>query len=314
MFAFGQPPILGLGASGGFEFMMQDRSDAGVAKLNEVTRAFIAAASKRPEIASVSTGFRATVPQYRVDLDTDKVQTLGVPIADVYSTLQTFLGGLYVNDFNRFGRTWRVMMQAEPEFRRSPDDIDQFFVRTAGREMVPLSHARAGERRVGTRRGLSLQPIPRRAVVGRQRPGLQLGTGRGGDGGSGSRGAATRLRLRMDRHRVPATPAEGQEPITFGFAAVLVLLFLAALYESWTIPFAVVLAVPLGMFGALGAVTLRGYAYDIYTQIGIVTLIGLAAKNAILIVEYAKLRREQGESVVDAALDAAHAALPADSR
>ncbi|MEP7118487.1 MAG: efflux RND transporter permease subunit, partial [Acidobacteriota bacterium] len=139
VFAFGQPPILGLGASGGFEFMIQDRSDAGVARLSEVTRAFIAAASKRPEIATVTTGFRATVPQYRVNLDTDKAQTLGVPIAEVYSTVQTFLGGLYVNDFNRFGRTWRVMMQGEPEFRRRPDDIGQFFVRTAGREMVPLS-------------------------------------------------------------------------------------------------------------------------------------------------------------------------------
>ena len=305
VFPFGQPPILGLGASGGFEFMIQDRGDAGVARLDEVTKAFIAAASKRPEIGTIATGFRATVPQYRVNLDTDKAQTLGVPIGDVYSTLQTFLGGLYVNDFNRFGRTWRVMMQGEPEFRRRPEDIGQFYVRTGARDMVPLSTL------------VSVAPVSGPEVVYRYNRyrAAQLS---GANAPGYSSGQAAAALEEVAAQVLPAgfgyewtgtvfqqRRAEGQEPVAFGLAALLVLLFLAALYESWSIPFAVVLAVPLGLLGALAAVMLRGYAYDIYTQIGIVTLIGLAAKNAILIVEYAKLRHEQGRSATEAAFDAA---------
>ncbi|MCC7123458.1 MAG: multidrug efflux RND transporter permease subunit [Acidobacteria bacterium] len=305
VFAFGQPPILGLGASGGFEFMIQDRGDAGVARLNEVTRAFIAEAGKRPEIGTITTGFRSTVPQYRVNLDTDKAQTLGVPIGDVYSTLQTFLGGLYVNDFNRFGRTWRVMMQGEPEFRRRPEDIDQFYVRTVDREMVPLSTLMQVEAVSGPEVVYRYNRYRAAQLSGTNAVGFSSGQAAAAieevaaqvlPPGFGYEWTGTMFQQRR---------AEGQEPVAFGLAAVLVLLFLAALYESWTIPFAVVLTVPLGLLGALAAVMLRGYAYDLYTQIGIVTLIGLAAKNAILIVEYAKLRHEQGLSSAEAAFDAA---------
>src|SRR5215471_1766650 len=139
VFGFGLPPILGLGAAGGFELMLQDRTDGDLTRFSDVTQTFVQAARQRPEIASINTGLRTTVPQFRVDLDTDKAQTLGVPVTDVYSTLQTFLGGLYVNDFNRFGRTWRVMMQAEPEYRGRPADINRFYVRTNEGSMVPLS-------------------------------------------------------------------------------------------------------------------------------------------------------------------------------
>jgi multidrug efflux pump len=307
--AFGQPPIQGLSTTGGFQFMLEDRLGVGVQDLAQVADLTAQAARRRPEIATVVNTFRSNVPSYKVDVDLDKVQTLGIPVTDVYDALQTFLGGLYVNDFNAFGRTWQVMVQAESEFRGEPRNIDRFYVRTGGGDMVPLNAlstvaATAGPDviyRYNRNRAVQLIGIPAAGYSSGQAVSAMEDV------------AATSLPAGYSYEWTGTTyqqkEAQGHESFIFGFAAVLVFLFLAALYESWSIPFAVLMALPLGLFGALFAVWLRAYPYDIYTQIGIVTLIGLAAKNAILIVEFARTRYEAGHSIRDAALEAARLRL-----
>ncbi|HEX4229066.1 MAG TPA: multidrug efflux RND transporter permease subunit [Bryobacteraceae bacterium] len=309
-FGFGLPPILGLGTSGGFDFMLEDRANGSIDDLSRTADALLAAARQRPELGTVVSTFRGNVPEYNVAVDIDKAQTLGIPVSDVYDSLQTFLGGLYVNDFNRFGRTWKVLMEADAQYRDQASDINRFYVRSSQGEMIPL----------GTL--VHVKPVSGPEVIyryNRYRAIEILGQAAPGH----SSGEAAAAMEQVAQHNLPKgygyewtgtvyqqKLAEGKEAYTFGLAAVLVFLFLAALYESWSIPFAVILAVPLGIFGALLAVFLRHFDYDIYTQIGIVTLIGLAAKNAILIVEFAKDKRErEGMPTVDAAIEAAHLRL-----
>jgi hydrophobe/amphiphile efflux-1 (HAE1) family protein len=305
-FAFGLPPILGLSITGGFQFMLEDRGGGELPQLSQVADSLIDAAHKQPDIGNIISTFRATVPAYSVNVDTDKLQTLGVPVSDAYNALQTFLGGLYINDFNRFSHTWQVLVQAEPEFRANPSDINHFYVRTTNGDMVPLGTV------------FSVQPTTGPDVVYRYNRfrAIQI---LGGPAPGVSSGRAVDVMEKVASEALPSgygyewtgttyqeKLSQGHEGIIFGFASVLVFLCLAALYESWSIPLAVLLSLPLGLFGALLAVYLRNFPYDIYTQIGIVTLIGLAAKNAILIVEFAKDSHDQeGMSARDAALHAA---------
>jgi hydrophobe/amphiphile efflux-1 (HAE1) family protein len=306
--AFGLPPIMGLSVTGGFQYVLEDRMGGTVEDLARTADGLIENSRQKPEIAGVLTTFYPNVPGYRVDMDIPKLQAVGVPVGDAYNALQTFLGGLYVNDFNLFGRTWQVVVQAQPEFRGTPTDFEHFYVRTADARMAPLGtfaslHATASPDviyRYNRNRAIQLQGTPS--------PGR-------------SSGEAVKAMEEVSNNLPPGYAyewtgttyqeklAQGNEGVIFGFAAVLVFLFLAALYESWTIPLAVLFALPLGVFGALAAVALRGFPYDIYTQIGIVTLIGLAAKNAILIVEFARERHAGGMSARDAAMEAARLRL-----
>jgi multidrug efflux pump subunit AcrB len=227
----------------------------------------------------------------------------------VYNALQTFLGGLYVNDFNRFSRTWRVTLQAEPEFRTTPDDINRFYVRTSSGDMVPLSTLVKISPMAGPEVIFRYNRFRAAKIVGQNAPGYSSGQAAAAMDDVGEHNLPAGFTYEWTGTVFQQKLSQGHELFLFGFAAVLVFLFLAALYESWSIPFAVILAVPLGLFGALLAVYLRKYDYDIYTQVGIVTLIGLAAKNAILIVEYARLRRKEGMTIQDAAMEAARLRL-----
>lgn len=309
VYPFGLPPILGLGTGGGFQYMLEDRTGGSIENLAQTADLLVDAARRRPELGNVLNTFRPDVPAYKVEVDLDKVQTLGVPVTDTYNTLQTFLGGLYVNDFNIFGRTWQVLVQAEPEFRGRPRDINRFYVRNGTGDMVPVGTLATVEPTAGPDVVYRYNRYRAVQVLGGPAPGYSSGQAVGAmedlsasvlPAGYGYEWTGTAYQQKL---------AEGHEGVIFGFAAVLVFLFLAALYESWSIPFAVLLALPLGFFGALAAIWLRSYPYDIYTQIGIVTLIGLTAKNAILIVEFARVRHEHGESIRDAAMEAARLRL-----
>ncbi len=310
VYPFGLPPILGLSTSGGFQFMLEDRAGtAGVEQLAQTADLLVQTARQRRVLTPTVNTFRSNVPAYKVSVDLDKVQTLGIPVADAYNTLQTFLGGLYVNDFNVFGRTWQVLVQAEPEFRSRPRDINRFYVRTAGGDMVPMGTLASVAATAGPDVIYRYNRFRAVQLLGGPAPGYSSGQAVGAMEDLANSVLPSGYGYEWTGTTYQEKEAQGHEAVIFGFSSVLVFLCLAALYESWSIPFAVLLAVPLGLFGALFAVWVRSYPYDIYTQIGIVTLIGLAAKNAILIVEFARARYERGQPIESAALVAARLRL-----
>ncbi|HEX7125560.1 MAG TPA: multidrug efflux RND transporter permease subunit [Thermodesulfobacteriota bacterium] len=307
--AFNPPPIPGLGVTGGFSFMLEDRTGQAPEALQAAVARVVSAAQQRPEIGSVLSSFAADTPGYRFDVDRDKAQTLGVPVSDVFQALQTFLGGVRINDFTRFGRTYDVVMQAEGRYRRDVRDIQSFFVRNADGQMVPLTTLVTPVRESGPIVMTRYNAYRAAEITGTAAPGYSSGQAMQAMEEVAASVLPSGFGYEWSGLSLQEQQSAGQAPVVFGLALLFVFLFLAALYESWAVPFAVLLGVPLGVFGAFAAVWLAGYANTVYAQIGLILLIGLAAKNAILIVEFAKVRRDRGMPIVQAAVEAARLRL-----
>ncbi len=303
--AFEPPPIEGLSMTGGFDGYVQSTAGGSYKELEAATQALVAAAAKRKELAGVTTTFSASVPQVRVELDREKAKLLGVNLADAFDAMQSTFGSMYVNDFNRAGRVFRVHLQADAPYRARPDDIRNVYVRSAGGAMIPMTAIATVREVAGPELVERYNVFPSAKLLGGPAPGY-------------SSGDALRVMEELARQTLPEgyrlawTGTSFQEMATGGastgvfFVGVLmVFLVLAAQYERWTLPFAVILAVPFAVLGALLAVYLRGLQNDIYFQIGLVTLVGLGSKNAILIVEFAQLKVQEGMSVFDAAVEGA---------
>ena len=303
--ALNPAPIRGLSRTGGFEFQLQDKGGGDVNELAAVSQRVIEAANQSPELRNVFTTFRPTVPQVFVDLDRSKAKALGVSVDDVFQTLGVFMGGLYVNDFDRFGRLFRVYAQAEGDLRTQPEDVSRLWTRSDRGEMVPLSTLLSLSRVAGPRDVSHYNGYRAVRIQGEANAGYSSGQALDRMEAIAREVLPPGMSYEWTGTAYQERRAGSEVQLILLFSMVVVFLFLAAQYESWSLPLIIMLAVPLAFMGALGAQALRGLADDLYCQIGLVTLIGLASKNSILIVEFARRRRQEGAPLLEAAREAA---------
>ena len=308
-FGFTPPAIPGIGTGGGFSMWLQDRSGGDVEFLNTNLQTFLAAARKRPEIGTINSSFRASVPQVFADVNRDKVLKQGVAVGDVYQTMQAYLGGAYVNQFNRFGRQWKVFLQAEGDQRDDADKIGSYYVRNSNGDMVPLSAFATTKRVFGPEYTNRFNLFRAAQITGIPAPGYSSGEALTALEEVAAQVLPREMGYEWADLSYQEKKAAGAGATVFILSLVIVFLILAALYESWSLPFSVLLSVPIAVAGAFAGLLLRGFSFDVYGSIGLVMLIGLAAKNAILIVEFAKMEFENGKSLVDAALEGARLRL-----
>ncbi len=299
------PSIPGLGTTGGMELYVQSKGDAGSAQIATVLKDYLEKLRARPELAQVTSTYNASAQQLRVDVDREKAETLGVPVQDVYTAMQTLFGSLYVSQFTKFSRLFQVIVQAEPEYRLRPEDLTQAYVRNRSGNMVPLRSVVTTRYVTGPDLVTRFNNFPAVKVTANPAPGYSTG----------------QAIAAMEQVAVDALPSDfgyawsgqtfeekkagGASTLVFVFGLIMVFLILAAQYEKWSLPLGVLMAVPFALFGALLAILLRGLNNDVYFQIGLTMLVALAAKNAILIFEYAVMNREAGQSVYDATINAA---------
>ena len=304
-FAFSMPPIMGMSTTGGFEAYIQNKAGKTYEELMEKTNEFLAAAAKSPVLSGVRTTFSTATPQYRIDLDREKTRLMNIPINSVYTVMQSTFGSLYVNDFTYFGRNFRVTMQSEADFRRSPDDLHYVYVKSNTGALVPLDSLISVERVAGPELINRFNIFPAAKVLGDPAPGYSSGQAIAEMEKIADEVLGTDYSLSWIGSAYQEKLAGGASTQAFIFGLIMVFLILSAQYEKWSLPFVVLLSVPFAILGALLATWARGLSNDLYFQVGLVTLIGLAAKNAILIVEFAVIKAEEGLSYAEAAVEAA---------
>lgn len=303
------PSIPGLGSAGGFEFWIQSKGGANYAEVDRVAKAVVAAAKKRPELADMTTLVNAASRQLKVDVDRSRAETLGVPVQDVYAAMQTLFGSLYVSQYNAYSRVFQVILQAEPQYRKSPEDLQNIYVRQRDGKMLPLSAVTTTQFATGAELISRFNGFSAAKLTGNAAPGYSSGQAIAAMEEVAAETLPEGFSFAWAGLSLEEKQAGGTTAIVFVFGIVMVFLILAAQYESWGLPLSVVTAVPFGIFGALLAIFLRGLENDIYFQVGLVTLVGLAAKNAILIVEFAVMKRQEGLGIVESAVEAARLRL-----